>query len=103
MTNLFTFLVLSLALGACATNFTGSAHIEGGRAGCEKKCTADGLAMTGLIYMGEYSSACVCSLPGSPETPASAASSGAATAAAASVVVQMQQSEQRGDGLSIRQ
>jgi hypothetical protein len=53
--------LVTLLLPACATSFTGSAHIEGGRSGCESKCAGQGLAMSGLVYLGEYSSACVCS------------------------------------------
>lgn len=33
-----------LFLLSCATNFTGSPHVEGGRAGCEKKCKEIGRA-----------------------------------------------------------
>ena len=54
---------LLLASG-CATTFTGSAQVEGGRAGCEKKCSAIGLQMQAFVFMGEYSSACVCDVPG---------------------------------------
>ena len=51
-------------LFGCATSFTGSPHVEGGRGGCEKKCNAQGMEVAGLVYMGEYSSACVCAPPG---------------------------------------
>lgn len=84
-----------LLLSGCATNFTGSAHIEGGRAGCEHHCSADGLHMSALVYMGEYSSACVCEVPhtaahgGAPAASASAAS----TATAVAVITQMAQQQ----------
>lgn len=56
--------VIATALGACATSFTGSAHVEDGRQGCEVKCKGQGMELVGMVYMGEYSDACVCSLPG---------------------------------------
>jgi hypothetical protein len=56
--------VLATGLGACATSFTGSAHVENGRQGCEDKCKGQGMELAGMVYMGEYSDACVCSLPG---------------------------------------
>ncbi|MDD9939412.1 MAG: lipoprotein [Myxococcales bacterium] len=88
---LFTALAL-LTLAGCATSFTGSAHIEGGRSGCESKCAGQGLAMSGMVYMGEYSSACVCEVPG-----ASSAAGGPASVAggAAGVVMQMRQQQQQ--------
>ena len=52
-----------LVLG-CATSFTGSAHIEGGRQACESRCRGQGMETAGMVYMGEYSSACVCEVPG---------------------------------------
>ncbi len=55
---------LSLILSGCATTFTGSPHVEDGRAGCEKKCKGQGMEVAGMVYMGEYSSACVCEVPG---------------------------------------
>jgi hypothetical protein len=78
-------LAVALSFTGCATNFTGSAHIEGGRAACESKCTGQGLAMTGLVYLGEYSSACVCAVPGSGGSSAANAS---VAAGAAGVVMQ---------------
>jgi hypothetical protein len=83
--------LLYAAIGTgCATNFTGSAHIEGGRATCERKCAGQGLTMSGLIYMGEYSSACVCSVPGGA---ASSIGASAVAAGAAGVVMQMRASQ----------
>ena len=55
-------LMLCGSLG-CATSFTGSAHVENGRAGCEDKCKGQGMQVAGMVYMGEYSSACVCEVP----------------------------------------
>ena len=59
------FGLLACVLGsACATSFTGSAHVEEGRAGCERKCKGQGMEVSGMVYMGEYSDACICSVPG---------------------------------------
>jgi outer membrane lipoprotein SlyB len=60
------FLLCPMALGlaGCATAFTGSPHVEGGRSACEQKCSSQGMEATGMVYMGEYSSACVCQIPG---------------------------------------
>ncbi len=63
------FIIISLlatTLGACTTSFTGSAHVKGGRAGCEKKCAQEGMRMAGMVFMGEYSDACVCEVPSGP-------------------------------------
>src|SRR5260370_24250193 len=54
---------LALGLAGCATSFTGNAHVENGRAGCEEKCRGQGMQIAGMVYMGEYSSACVCEVP----------------------------------------
>jgi hypothetical protein len=81
-------LAWSLPFAACATNFTGSAHIEGGRATCEGKCKEDGLTMTGLVYLGEYSSACVCSVPGSDGSRNNKVATASVAAGAAGVVLQ---------------
>ncbi|MBE7486256.1 MAG: hypothetical protein HS104_40595 [Polyangiaceae bacterium] len=84
-----------LFLLSCATNFTGSPHVEGGRAGCEKKCKAQGMEVAGMVYMGEYSDACVCSVPGQTaghhkKLVAAVAGAGAG---AAGVVLQMRRSD----------
>jgi hypothetical protein len=83
--------VLMTLLAGCATSFTGSAHVEDGRAGCERKCAGQGLAMEGLVYMGEYSSACVCAVPGSQGSGAAASVAGGA----AGVVMHMRAQEQQ--------
>jgi hypothetical protein len=55
-------LLVTSAIG-CGTTFTGSAHVEDGRRGCETKCRGQGMQVAGMVYMGEYSSACVCQVP----------------------------------------
>jgi hypothetical protein len=56
--------LLLWVVSGCATTFRGSAEVEGGRPGCERKCSAIGMAMQEFVFMGEYSTACVCELPG---------------------------------------
>ena len=60
MRSLLVFVVLGAGLG-CQTQFVGDAHID--PAACQAKCTEAGLAMAGMVYMGQYSSACVCEVP----------------------------------------
>ena len=56
-------ILLCSSLCGCPTTFSGSAHVVDGRAGCEKKCKKSKLRMSALVFLGEYSSACVCELP----------------------------------------
>jgi hypothetical protein len=83
--------VVALVMGGCATSFTGSAHVEDGRSGCEVKCRGQGMELVGMVYMGEYSSACVCAIPGQATAVETlrAASSGAVASGAAGVIMQM--------------
>jgi hypothetical protein len=53
-----------LTLVGCATSFSGDPHIEDGRKGCDKKCADEGMELAGMVYMGEYSDACVCEVKG---------------------------------------
>ena len=92
MMRLLTMAVLASALG-CATSFTGSAHVESGRAGCEAKCRGVGMQVAGMVYMGEYSSACVCEVPratASSKRDSLLAGAGATAAGVAGVAMQMQ-------------
>ncbi len=81
-------------VSGCATSFMGSAYFEGGRGACEKKCAAGGLQMTGMVYMGEYSSACVCELPRPAAAPSGAVAPAASGAAAVGVIMQMRRAEE---------
>ena len=80
---------------ACATSFQGEAHFPGGPKGCFDRCAADGLVMQSYVFVGEYTSGCVCSLKlrkaesEQPQADASAASS----AAAVGVITQMRNAE----------
>jgi hypothetical protein len=77
-------------LSGCATQFLGSAYIEGGRAECNTRCQQQGLECTGMVYMGAYSSACICGVKGAATSGAAAASA----AGAAGVMMQMQAAQQ---------
>jgi len=86
-----------LGLGAAAvlmgctpmTRFKGSPRVENGRAGCERKCASQGLQFAGMVFVGEYSDACLCQVPaGSGAVPH--ASSAASTAPAVAAVVTAQ-------------
>lgn len=86
-----------LVFGGCATSFTGSPHVENGRSGCEEKCKGVGMKVAGMVYMGEYSSACVCEVPGGTAGHAQflVASTGAIAGAGAGVAMQMQRQAQQ--------
>ncbi|CAN5635711.1 hypothetical protein BH09MYX1_BH09MYX1_30770 [soil metagenome] len=59
-----------LAVSGCgATSFDGNAYVPGGANGCYKKCEAAGMSMASFVYVGEFSTACVCALKPSPATP----------------------------------
>jgi hypothetical protein len=87
-------LALVLGLPACATSFTGSATVENGRSGCEAKCKGQGMELAGMVYMGEYSDACVCAVPGKSAASRQELLASAAVAGGASgVVMQMRRNE----------
>lgn len=86
----------SLLALACATSFTGSPYVENGRSGCEAKCRAAGMEVAGLVYMGEYSDACVCAVPGrSARAPLLMHATGAIAAAGAGVMMQMERNRRQ--------
>jgi hypothetical protein len=90
--------VLAVCFGvlSCATSFTGSPYVEGGRSGCEAKCRAAGMEVVGLVYMGEYSDACVCGVPGRAASRSRllAQATAAIAGAGAGVAMQMQRQSQ---------
>ncbi len=87
---------MGTTLAGCGTTFTGSPHIEGGRGGCEQKCRADGMEVAGMVYMGEYSSACVCAPPGSSARAKRSlvGAAGSVTSGAVGVILQMRRDQQ---------
>lgn len=89
-------ILLASFASACATSFTGSAHVEDGRNGCERKCKGSGMEVAGMVYMGEYSDACICTVPG--QTGAAkqrrlVAGASAVAGGASGVVMQMRRNE----------
>lgn len=96
---LVTFLgVIAVSALGCATSFTGSAYVENGRNGCEAKCRGQGMQVAGMVYMGEYSSACVCEVPRSTSSGGERhliALTGGSMGSAAGVIMQMQRQQQQ--------
>ena len=84
----------SLTLG-CATEFTGQPHFQGGPRECYRKCSSVGLVMQSFVYVGEYSSACVCGMPNESAEATPASATGATAAAAAGVAMQMRRQQER--------
>ncbi len=93
---IFRLPILLVLLGGCATSFTGSPHIENGRKGCDAKCSSQGMEVAGMVYMGEYTSGCVCSVPGQSASKKNLmmATAAGAGAGAAGVVMQMRRNEE---------
>lgn len=85
-------LILLLSSG-CATNFTGSAYVQGGAEGCTAKCQEQGMELAGMVFLGEYTSGCVCALPGHERTALDGAAN--VTGAAVGVVEQNRRSQQQ--------
>jgi hypothetical protein len=95
--------VLALvALSACATSFTGSPYVEDGRQGCERKCKGQGMDVAGMVYMGEYSSACVCAEPGKTASSRSQQLLAAASVAAGAAGVEMQMRRAQQQSMPVR-
>lgn len=88
--------LLASSTAACATTFTGSSKVEGGPHACYEKCRSNSMEMSNFVYVGEYSTACVCQVPkhaGGEESAASA--SGASAASAVAVITQMRAEQER--------
>ena len=78
-------LVLIAASGCDGTVFKGEAMFPGGAAGCYRHCAKQRMEMDSFVYMGEYSTACVCR-PGPAHGHSSAA--GSASGAAVGVILE---------------
>jgi hypothetical protein len=99
--------VISVLLAAaCATQFQGAAKFPGGPRGCYDRCQAAGLRMSSFVYVGEYSTGCVCSPKPTGANVASDGHSAAAPdedvgvaaatgAAAVGVIAQMREAERQ--------
>ncbi|MEO8706545.1 MAG: hypothetical protein ABI867_41350 [Kofleriaceae bacterium] len=76
-------LVVIALVAGCQSGFKRTAHTD--PATCQSKCASSNMTMTGMVYMGEYSSACICEVPrpaGAP-APAPTATPGAAAGVSA--------------------
>lgn len=89
MRNLLIGLLLLGSSVGCTTQFIGDPHIS--PAACQARCAQSNLQMAGMVYMGEYSSACICEV-GKAGGPAGLASAGA-LGAAPGVIMQMQREQ----------
>jgi hypothetical protein len=86
---------LATLLSGCVqpTVFTGDPKIPAGAQGCVARCRQEGLAMSAFIVMGEYSTGCVCQVPGAG--PPSSGVTASVSAAAAGVAMQMRRQEEQ--------
>jgi hypothetical protein len=82
------------AFAACVqpTTFAGAPKVPSGAAGCRATCSAQGMELAGMVFMGEYSDGCICALPG--QSPAVVMSGAAAQAGAVGVRMQMTRQEE---------
>ena len=89
------FLFLWLAVAGCATSFQGEAKFPGGPRACFKRCKAAGLEMSSFVYVGEYSTGCVCGLKASMRSASASErdATAATSAAAVGVVLQMRRAQ----------
>lgn len=80
---------ITLSTG-CATTFFGDPYFGGPRK-CYQKCRSQNMNMAGYVYVGRYSSACVCEIKGGGTKRRAVinSASGAVGGAAAGVVMQM--------------
>lgn len=88
---------LLICLPNCATSFRGSAQYSGGPAACVRQCRSIGGQMGAFIYMGDYSTGCVCTPPASHAAPTAsqATIAGGGLAAVAGVWMQEQEEARR--------
>lgn len=77
-------------LASCQTTFYGSPMFPGGATACRAHCQRDGLEMRAFVYSGEFSTSCVCGVPGGP-----VADVADAAAVAGVAVMKARQEEQR--------
>lgn len=101
MLNVVLALGLAVVVSGCPTTFRGNAHVPNGRKGCEQKCKRSGLRFSSMVFMGEYSSACVCE-PARPKEPTNTTtaepSAAAAATAGAAVGAMMQTATSENEG-----
>ncbi len=68
----------------CQTRFEGDPHVS--PAACQQKCASVNMRVSGMVFMGEYSSACLCEVANAQ--PSTAAAGAAAVGGAVGVVMQ---------------
>jgi hypothetical protein len=96
-----TLLLAILGLGivaGCQTQFLGDPHID--PVACQARCAEGHLEMAGMVYLGEYSSACICQVPRPPgvqasKVPDAVAAAPGALGASAGVIMQMRAAQQQ--------
>jgi len=87
--------ITAMGASGCATSFMGSAYVEGPKE-CRSICSGWGMEMSGMVAMGEYSTACVCEVPGGDTRRQAILQSGiSAVAGAAGVMMQSQRARER--------
>ncbi|MBL4637448.1 MAG: hypothetical protein JKY56_26565 [Kofleriaceae bacterium] len=77
------------------TSFKGDAHFPGGPNACFEMCKSGGMEMDSYIFVGEYSSGCVCRPVRISGQQTSSQSRAGSTAAAAGVIAQTRIEEER--------
>ena len=82
---LFLFALSVIVIAACKTQFYGEPKVPGGAEGCSEKCSELGMALAGMVVMGDYSDGCICAVRGAARGSAFlyVAANGAAASAAA--------------------
>lgn len=76
------------------TSFKGDAHFPGGPSACYEMCKSNGMEMDSYIFVGEYSSGCVCR-PVRTSGQASSQSASGSAASTAGVIAQTRIEEER--------
>lgn len=75
----------------------GTMHFPGGGPGCFTHCASANMEMDSFVYVGDYSTACVCRLKaGEGAQPGQGAAAGAASGAAAMLIIAQQQQHAAG-------
>ena len=88
--------LVALVVSGCSTTFLGDAKFPGGARGCFDRCSAQGMTMSSFVFMGDYSTGCVCGpTPQGADTSATSGGAAAASSAAAvATITQMRAAEQ---------
>ncbi len=94
MRHLLAALAAAALLSGCATQFLGAPKVSPRQ--CDMQCRAWGMDLAGMVAMGEYSTACICEVPGrTSRREVILDGAAAATGGAAGVHMQTQAAQQR--------